>query len=177
MKSTLIVMMGVSGCGKSTLANKIVESHDDCVVVSRDQIRFGLLNDEEDYFAHEDEVLKNYYSSINSMLKTHRYVIADATHISRKSRRSLFSNINLDNIEVIGVWIDVPLEVALKQNEARSGRARVQEHVIKNMYKFKVSPHDDEPFDKIIFINPEQDLAIGTNESGFQRIVERLKNI
>ena len=42
-KTKLIVMIGVSGSGKSYLAKHIQETHDDCIIVSRDAIRFGLL--------------------------------------------------------------------------------------------------------------------------------------
>lgn len=178
MKHTLIVMMAPSAVGKSYLANKIQETHDDCVIVSRDKIRFALLDDGDDYFKYEKQVTKNFYEAISANLRSHRYVIADATHITIGSRTKLFKNIDLDNVdEVIGVWIEIPIQVALKQNAVRTGRARVPDDVIKDMYKRKVSPHDFEPFDKILFINPEQDLALGTGEINFQRVFDRLSSI
>lgn len=178
MKHTLIVMCGPSGVGKSYLANKIQETHEDCVIVSRDKIRFALLNDDDDYFQYEKQVANNFYHAITTNLKNHRYVIADATHITIGSRNKLFANIELgDTDDIVAVWIEVPIQTALKQNAVRTGRARVPEDVIKNMYKNKVSPHDSECFSKIIFVNPEQDLALGTGEANFRRVIDRLSSI
>ena len=82
MKTKLIIFMGPSGSGKSYLAKHIQETHDDCIIVSRDAIRFALLKDGEDYFAHEDEVVRRYYDNINRAIGVHKYVIADATHLT-----------------------------------------------------------------------------------------------
>ena len=178
MKHTLIVMCGPSGVGKTFLANKIQETHEDCVVVSRDKIRFAMLADGDDYFKYEKQVSKNFYDAISLNLKSHRYVIADATHITIASRNKLFASIDVSGVdEIVAVWIEVPLSVALKQNALRTGRALVPEEVIKKMYKDKVSPHDFEAFDKVLFINPEQDLALGTGEANLQRVIDRLAAI
>lgn len=178
MKHTLIVMMGVSAVGKSFLAKHIADTHDDCVIVSRDSIRFALLGKGEDYFAHEDEVIKRFYQNISDCLKVHEYVIADATHLSVKSRRKLFSNINIpSNTRIIGVWIEAPLETALRQNAARTGRARVPEDVIRRMFKHKVSPRKDEPFDEVIFISKDSNLAIGSASPTIEEIYTKLEAI
>ena len=65
----LYVMCGVPGSGKSTFIKNhlfdFVESEDYVVVVSRDDIRFSLLNtdeaiSEDKYFSKEDEVWEKY---------------------------------------------------------------------------------------------------------------------
>lgn len=160
------------------LAKHIADTHDDCVIVSRDSIRFALLGKGEDYFAHEDEVIKRFYQNISDYLKVHEYVIADATHLSVKSRRKLFSNVTIpSNTRIVGVWIEAPLETALRQNAARTGRARVPEDVIRRMFKHKVSPRKDEPFDEVIFISKDSNLAIGSASPTIEEIYTKLEAI
>lgn len=177
MDKTLIVVMGPAAVGKSYFAKKIQESHDDCVIVSRDKIRFALLKDGEDYFAKENEVLRQFYHNINFALQNHKYVIADATHISKRSRNQLFRNVNINNVRVVGVWIEVPVDIALKQNQARTGRGVVPDDVIRNMFKSKCSPQEGEPFDDVIFVSPHQDMAIGKVSTGIESVVKKLERI
>lgn len=177
MKPTLIVMMGPAGTGKSFLAEEIKKSHEDTIIVSRDKIRFALLHLEDDYFAVEPEVIRQYYYNINFALQNHAYVIADATHLSKRSRKQFFRNVKIDDVRVVGIWVEVPLNVALKQNRQRTGRACVPEEVIKQMYKSKLTPRDNEPFDEIIYVNPHEDIALGCVSTGITSIKEKLHSI
>ena len=171
-------MMAPSGVGKSYLAKTIAETHEDCVIISRDAIRFALLKDGEDYFAHEKEVVKKYYDAISQALKVHKYVIADATHITCKSRAEFFNKVKIpSNTRVVGVWIEVDLPTAIKQNEARTGRARVPENVIRRMYKQKVSPREDEPFDEIVFVSRHTDMTITNKDATIKSVVDRLSEL
>lgn len=177
MNHTLIVMCGPAGVGKSTLAKKIEESHEDCVTVSRDAIRFAMLKPEDDYFAHEDEVTMKFYKAVENMLKTHEYVIADATHISKKSRAKLLKALHLSSARKVAVWIEVPLDVALKQNTLRTGRACVPEDAIKRMYRYKVSPSKDEGFDEVIYVSPHIGEAAGDTPPFVSDIFSKLESI
>lgn len=178
MKHNLVIMMGPSSVGKSFLAKHIADTHDDCVIVSRDSIRFALLDKGEDYFAHEDEVIEKFYQNISDQLKNHKYVIADATHLSVKSRRKLFSNVSIpSDTRIVGVWIEASLKTALRQNAARTGLAKVPEDVIRRMFKTKVSPRKDEPFDEVIFISKDSNLAIGSASPTIEDIYTKLEAI
>lgn len=178
MKSTLIMMMGPAGCGKSYLAKKIEDTHEDCIIVSRDDIRFALLKPGEDYFAHEKEIEHLFYQTISDMLLVHKYVIADATHLTTKSRNKFFSNVNLPSkSRVIGVWIEVDESIAQKQNEARTGLRKVPSEAISRMYKYKVSPAQDEPFDDIVYISAHTDQAISTSNPTIGKVIDRLSEI
>lgn len=86
-KPTCYIMSGIPGCGKSTWSRKFTAEHDNIVQVSRDEIRFSLLADGEDYFAHEDEVIATFYAEINEALAAGHDVIADATHISESKSK------------------------------------------------------------------------------------------
>lgn len=178
MKHTLIVMMAPAGVGKSYLAKQFADSHEDTVIVSRDSIRSALLQEEDDYFKYEDEVEQKYYEAVSLALKTHKYVIADATQITVSSRRKFFANVTIDSdVRVIGFWIETPMSVAIKQNEGRTGRARVPEQVIRRMYKHKVSPRKNEPFDEVFFVSRDADMAIGSRHINITSVMDKMKEI
>lgn len=178
MKHTLIIMMGASAVGKSFLAKHIADTHDDCIIVSRDAIRFAMLGKGEDYFSHEDEVIKRFYQNISDALRVHEYVIADATHLSVKARNRLFSNISIPSgTRVVGVWIETSVDTALRQNAARTGLARVPEDVIRRMFKTKVSPRKNEPFDEVIFISRDSNVAIGFASPSIEEVYAKLEAI
>ena len=50
------LLSGIPGSGKTSWAKKRIEEHGG-IHCSRDEIRFSVLEDDEDYFAHEDEVI------------------------------------------------------------------------------------------------------------------------
>ena len=54
-QTKVFVMCGPAGSGKSTWLIKQMKPKTD-VCISRDNIRFGLLKEGEDYFAHENDV-------------------------------------------------------------------------------------------------------------------------
>lgn len=178
MEHTLIIMMGPAGIGKSYWAKQFQKKHDDCVIVSRDHIRFSLLDTKDNYFEYEDKVEQTYYDTINNMLLTHKYVIADATQITRKSRKKLMQNLKLPSrTKRIGVWIEGPIQLAMRNNSQKTGRAYVDPNIIQQMYTYKVSPQKWEGFDEIIFISQEQNLTSSTNESGLKNNIDRLNSM
>lgn len=175
--STLIVMMAPAGGGKSTLAKHIANTHEDCIIISRDAIRFALLEEGDDYFKYEKEVEKKYYDAISRALTVHDYVIADATQITLKSRKKLFSNIKVpSSTKIIGIWLEVPQEVSQKQNKNRTGRALVPANVIAQQYRYKVSPTADEPFDDVVYISGHVNQAVSRN-GGIENIFDKLAKL
>lgn len=130
----LYIMIGIPGSGKSTYAKKRFPN---AIYVSRDEIRFDLVSENEEYFSRENEVFTKFVNIINSSLKAGKDVIADATHLNPRSRTKLFSHLNIDptKTETIAVVMRTPLEVCLYRNENRKGtRSYVPPQVIKNMY-------------------------------------------
>lgn len=135
-KPTCYIMSGIPGCGKSTWSRKFTAEHDNVVQVSRDEIRFSLLADGEDYFAHEDEVIATFYAEINEALAAGHDVIADATHISEKALKQTLNATKVDCEKTL-VSFCVPLKVCLSRNAKREGRECVPDHVIKGMARSK----------------------------------------
>ena len=146
--SILYILCGPSGAGKSTWARKFVEDHfdDNIRYVSRDEIRFAIVKEEEDYFSHEKEVFRKFSSTIAQTLIDGFDVIADATHLNEFSRRKLTQAVDqyIKQYEIIYVVFDVDADTCIAHNKERNGRADVPENIIRNMCRDFRYPSTDE---------------------------------
>ena len=152
LKKTLYVMCGIPGSGKSTWVQKHIDSFEGSVfLASRDAIRFLMLKDGEDYFAHENEVYDEFINQIKLGLENCDVVIADATHISIGSRKKLLKSLgkSLKNVKVIAMVIKTDFDTIVKQNDMREGRARVPLSVLRRMNIQFTIPTIEEGFDEI----------------------------
>lgn len=146
----LYILCGPSGSGKSTWARNFIFENDhkgnDIRYVSRDEIRFSLLKDGEDYFSHEKEVFKRFADTIRHTLIDGFDVIADATHLNEVSRRKLTQAIDMyyDDYKIIYVIFDVAVDTCLERNKNREDRANVPENIIRNMCRDFRTPTLDE---------------------------------
>ncbi len=159
-QQTVFVMCGCPGSGKSTWIFNRMQPMDD-VLISRDNIRFMLLKDDDDYFACEDRVRDMFYqaikyNTINNDIFENVYI--DATHLSRKVRSQTRSWIRKNPYQ-IAVSFEVPLNVALERNAQRTGRAKVPETAIYNMYHRYDIPSLKEGFDEIWHIDAEGNIT------------------
>ena len=156
MKKHLYLMMGVPGSGKSTYVKNILKYGD--IYVSRDEIRYSLLTEEDDYFAKETEVIKLFIQTINEALVNRDYqgnVYADATHLSPKGRAQVLNQLKNKN-KVSVIYLDIPLNIILKRNAQREGRAFVPEKVVRRMYNSIILPTKEEGIEKLIIIDKNQ---------------------
>lgn len=152
--ASLVLMMGVPGSGKTTYAKKMMGDYD--IYVSRDEIRFGLVKEDEPYFSKEDEVLQTFIRTINDALPiAQRYVIADATHLNMGSRAKILKNLHNKPDNVYVIYVAVSLQTALERNAQREGRALVPESSIKNMYKSIILPRKEEGIDMTLWLNED----------------------
>ena len=143
-QKNLVIFSGIPGSGKSTWAKAHLT--DDIAWISRDEVRFALLGEDEDYFAHETEVFEKFVEQINQNLKEGKRVFADATHINRASRRKLLERIHdKDNIDIDVYVFMTSLGTCLERNAQRDGRARVPDSVIRRMSAQLTDPAN-EPF-------------------------------
>ena len=140
-KSTLFMMVGIPGSGKTHFVNSIASSN--ATIVSRDEIRFSIINDNDEYFSKEKQVFKEYVNRIQSALDKGGVVYADATQLNGVSRTKLINSLDVSNTNVIPVMVKTSLDKCLKRNAKREGRRRVPDEVIKNMYNSLTDPAED----------------------------------
>ena len=132
----LIMVTGIPGSGKSTwIKNKIIKNCNG-VYISRDKIRFSLINEDEQYFAKEDEVFNIFIDNIKNAINDKKIdtIYVDATHLTPKARNKVLSKLILKDVEVLGVNFIISLKTCLERNNKRIGRERVPKSVIKKMY-------------------------------------------
>ena len=152
--ASLVLMMGVPGSGKTTYAKKFIGEND--IYVSRDEIRFSLVAEDEPYFSKEDEVLQTFIRTINdALLIAKRYVVADATHLNMGSRAKILKNLHNKPDNIYVVYVAVSLQTALERNAQRSGRALVPESSIRNMYKSISLPRKEEGINMTLWLNED----------------------
>lgn len=158
-KRKLYLMCGIPGSGKSTwIQNHKNKFAGTVKVISRDKIRFSMLKDDDDYFSKEDEVWEEFIKQAKISLQENDNTILDATHLNVSSRSKILRALkdSLKNIEICAIVIAPPVDVAIKQNNMREGRALVPEKVIRKMYHSFYYPELIEGFDKIyIYKNAE----------------------
>lgn len=148
MKPTLYILCGLPGSGKSTWASTYISKHfgEDIRYISRDEIRFSMLKDGEDYFSHENDVCTKFVKTIANTLLDGFDVIADATHLNKKSRKKLTNMIDIifNEYNIIYIIFKTPLEICIERNSSRCGRACVPEKTIREMMINLSFPHLNE---------------------------------
>lgn len=148
----LWLISGLPGSGKSTWLRKQMFKEPHSVYVSRDEVRFSMLNDNDEYFAKENEVFNTFIHKAEGLLQEpYIYdVYMDATHLNPKARRkTLNAFTNLNNISINSVYFDVPIETCIERNNQRTGRALVPVDVIYSMNRTYYIPTFKEDFDII----------------------------
>ena len=146
----VFLLSGPPACGKSTLAAKC--SNDEAIWISRDKIRFALLQPGDDYFSCEFEVFEQFINAINSALANEDIseIYIDATHLNQRSREKTLRRVHKDNIgELNAIYFSTPRSICQERNNLREGRAKVPMTVINNMYNSYVYPTYKEGFNHI----------------------------
>ena len=151
MKKKFWIMCGAPAAGKTTFAKKFFTSAD-MLYVSRDEIRFSMLEEGEDYFSHEKEVYTKFCDRLaNGLLDNiHTDVIADATHLTWRSRKLLMVNlqarkVDFNHIDIIPVVLNPALATLCSRNKQRLGRAQIPMENLVEMYDKFTNPKGD-PF-------------------------------
>lgn len=145
MSKTLWLMCGAPGSGKSYFAKNILINDDHWFYVSRDEIRFRIIKNDEEYFSHETEVYDCFVKNIQLLLDITEKgnIIADATHLNKASRMKLLNRLNLNGVNVIPVYFNTPEHICQERNKEREGRACVPSGVLHKMYLSRSHPSSD----------------------------------
>ena len=134
-KKNLIVMCGVPGAGKDTwIENNIYKINGTVNIVSRDKIRFSLLEDLMELGIQRDNLFSN--------------------------NKLYFSKELSSDINVTAMVIKTDLKTCLEHNRLRAGLSFVPEEQIKNMYSRFTMPALEEGFDDIIIYEKDKNNKI-----------------
>ena len=149
----LYIMVGIPGSGKSTFIKKFLPN---VLHVSRDEIRFNLVKEDEEYFSKEDEVFQQFINDIQTGINNNIDVAADATHLNPKSRMKLLSALKIDKekTQICVIYMKTLLARCLINNEKRKNtRAYVPPKIILDMYKSFKKPNFEECYGLIDIIH------------------------
>lgn len=147
------LMCGIPGSGKSTWVQKQMKTNPGAWC-SRDNVRFSMVGEDEEYFARENEVFEAWIVEIQKAIedKSVKNIYIDATHLNEKSRDKVLNRLNLENATLCAVNFTVPLEECIRRNDLREGRARVPRSVIRRMHFSFVPAKQGEKYKEVVNI-------------------------
>lgn len=145
-KPDFFIMIGLSASGKSTIAEQIARDKD-CVIISSDKIRGEICEGGVIDQTKNEKVFKIFHSRIKENLLNGINVIADATNINMKARRSLLENVKKIDCNKVAYIIPKSVDKCIEDNIYKE--YPVPHHVIqKQMMNFQI-PFYEEGFDEI----------------------------
>lgn len=132
----LIIFMGPSGVGKTDLANYLKSKHPEALSIEKKHIL-----DNQDY-----------YNTINKYLSISDFVIIDGHHVLKQERKELFKNIDVDNLYIVGIWVENSWGNILVNNGGKPPKEQVSYEDLVYLFGYRSSPDESEPFDDIVYL-------------------------
>ena len=142
-QKNLYLLVGPPASGKSTFLKKTMPLLENARAISRDEIRFALVAEDEPYFSREDEVFECFLNEIRSSLNKNDHTFIDATHINEGSRKKILRRINTSNVKVFCLVFTTPLDICIQRNYLRDGRRQVPVEAITRMKNSMTDPAND----------------------------------
>lgn len=152
-----MMLVGLPGSGKSTWAQNYLTEYANTEIISSDEIRKELFNDEN---SQEDNNRVFHEMEIRTLEYLNRgtNVIYDATNIVRKRRKVLLDKLPIWVVKQAHV-IWAPIDVCIERDSSRN--RTVGKDVIWKMIKSYQPPFFDEGFDRI-FYNIDKHLDVNS---------------
>ena len=152
----VFLMSGPPASGKSTwVRSKLLPGSE---WISRDNVRFAIVSEDEEYFSHEDEGFDTFIDYINQYLDDDvtDTLFIDATHLNEKSRHKTLSRVHREKItQLNSVCFSTSVAECCLRNYYREGRERVPDSVIRNMFESYKLPTAKEGFDHVYVVDRE----------------------
>lgn len=144
--NNLYILIGAPGCGKSTWAKE--KKSLGWSVVSRDEIRYAYLKNDEAYFSHEKEVFDIFVSTLAASVLSNKNTVADATNLNESSRtkllKALAARLSPSAYNVIFIYFDTSYTTCFRRNALRQDRNRVPDTDFSAMFAAQSFPSYNE---------------------------------
>lgn len=144
--NNLYILIGAPGCGKSTWAKE--KKALGWSVVSRDEIRYTYLKNNEEFFSHEKEVFDTFVNALAASVLSNKNTVADATHLNESSRakllQALATKLPSSFYNIIFIYFDTSYTTCFRRNASRQGRAHVPEKELSSMFAAQSFPSYNE---------------------------------
>ena len=144
--NNLYILIGAPGCGKSTWAKE--KKTLGWSVVSRDEIRYAYLKNDETYFSHEKEVFDTFVNALAASVLSNKNTVADATNLNESSRtkllKALAARLSPSTYNIIFIYFDTSYTTCFRRNASRQGRAHVPEKELSSMFAAQSFPSYNE---------------------------------
>jgi len=116
--AAMVVLLGPSGTGKSTFAARHFLPTE---VLSSDAMRAMVADDPNDQDA-TDAAFELLHTALGFRLARGRLTVVDATNVEAWARAGLLAIARRHGVAAVAVVFDLPLDVCLERNAARSDR-------------------------------------------------------
>ena len=144
--NNLYILIGAPGCGKSTWAKE--KRALGWSVVSRDEIRYAYLKNDETYFSHEKEVFDTFVNTLAASVLSNKDTVADATNLNESSRakllQALAAKLPSSSYNIVFIYFDTSYTTCFRRNALRQGCARVPEKELSSMFAAQSFPSYNE---------------------------------
>lgn len=135
--NTIYLMVGIPGSGKTTWIKNRIKETGEGIHISRDEVRFSLLRENDPYFKNESTVFAIFIQQINRILanNSNEVIYVDATHINETGRKRVLDKLILDNARIIPIVFKTSVKKCISRREKSEGREYVPASVIRDMNK------------------------------------------
>lgn len=128
----LRVMVGIPGSGKSSLAEYWLAIREVDVIISSDAIRKEITGDASDV-SQDGKIWPVFYGRLSVALRDGKRIVADATHLTSRSRNLIVQYAKVNGIVPSAHIIRTPYEVACERNKSRA--RVVPDFVMERMFR------------------------------------------
>lgn len=145
------MLIGLPGSGKTTYARNLLQTSEDWVHLSSDEItkRNRLPGESVDY----QNTFEEMYRQTAFHLDNNINVIYDATNLASKRRKSILNRIEKFEPETEAIVFLTPYALLKNRNSQRQAIDRVPAHIIERYIRAFQLPRKDEKFDWIHFLS------------------------
>jgi protein phosphatase len=161
-RDALVLLVGVAASGKSTLARRLFAPTE---ILSSDALR-ALIADDPHAQAATEDAFDLLHRLLAMRLRRGRLTVVDATNVEAWARGELLAVARRHRRPAVAIVLDVPLEIALARNRARSA-PRPPDRAVRRQHRWLIetlAQLEHEGFDRVIHLRGADAISSATIE-------------